>query len=93
MHHPGEDNIALMRTHQDLVRYRNRDDDTFMLVVETIAEKLSEILENPVDYDGMRHSLVQEQRTALLLEAGPSTEQRGLHHSVMNRSRSEYQSR
>ena len=52
MHHPGEDNVPLMRTHQELVRYSDAEDDTFNTVVETLAEKLSHILEEPAVDDG-----------------------------------------
>ncbi|CZR45737.1 uncharacterized protein FPRO_15087 [Fusarium proliferatum ET1] len=41
MHLPGEDNICLMRTHQELVRYDSPDDDIYVTVVETLAENLS----------------------------------------------------
>jgi hypothetical protein len=52
MHHPGEDNIPLMRTHQELVRYESSEDDTYNLVVETLAEKLSELLQNESTDEG-----------------------------------------
>ena len=41
MHHPGEDKICLMRTHQALVQYDDANDDTYTTVVETLAENIS----------------------------------------------------
>ena len=52
MHHPGEDNVPLMRTHQELVSYDNVEDDTYNTVVETLVEKLSHILTAPTAEDG-----------------------------------------
>ena len=52
MHHPGEDNVPLMRSHQELVRYESAEDDAYNTVVETLAEKLSRVLQNPGIDDG-----------------------------------------
>ena len=76
MHHPGEDNVPLTRTHEELVCYSDAKDDTYITVVETLAEKLSHILEEPPADDG-EASILERSRNGyerLLGPPGPCAE-------------------
>ncbi|KAH7245282.1 hypothetical protein BKA59DRAFT_170735 [Fusarium tricinctum] len=57
---PGEDKICLMRTHQELVRYDSPDDDTYITVVETLAENLSRTVQAERENEGKKLDEVQQ---------------------------------
>jgi len=61
--YPGAENIALMRTHQELVRFPDSEDDTFIFISETLADKLSGLLKTQALEEGMgissQHSVNQ----------------------------------
>jgi hypothetical protein len=69
--YPGAENIALMRTHQELVHFPHNNDDTFVFVSETIEEKLSGLLEAQASEEGMGVSS-QESANQRLLVSPPT---------------------
>ena len=66
MHHPGELNMPLARTHTELVRYNSADDDTYNTVIETLCERLSHILGNNAGSEGTGQDSDQSGQPKLL---------------------------
>lgn len=72
--YPGAENIALTRTHQELVRFPDSKDDTFTFISETIEEKLSGLLETETLEEGMGvPSQDSVNQRLLLLPPAPTT--------------------
>ena len=80
MLHPGEDNICLARTHQQLVRYAGPDEDTYVTVVETLAENLSRTVQSEIKEQGKQNeSQAAKSATMSFLESPPQSAQGGTH--------------
>lgn len=85
MHLPGEDNICLMRTHEELVKYPSADDDTYVTVVETLVENLLRTVLAGTRNEGRRDLLVRN-FPAFALEAAPAASRSELDNIVRSSS-------